>query len=335
MARPLVLITGATGAVGPIVVNAFQAAGYPIRTLSIDPAPAGVWPDTIETLVGDITDPTSVQAAMRGVDWVIHLAALLHIATPSPSLYSKYEQINVGGTSTVVEAAIQAGVRRIVFFSTISVYGESSHGRILTEDTPPCPDTLYARTKLEAEKVVLGAKDTDGRPVGVILRMASIYGAGLKGNYERLVQSLAQGRFIPVGDCSNRRTLVYEKDVADAAVLAASHASAAGGIFNVSDGTFHPMNELIGAMCSALSRRPPRFRLPRKPVCFAAGILEHCARLLSLSCPLTRDTIDKFTEDMAVDSRLIQQRLGFSPKYDISAGWKEAIAEMSRQGRLI
>ena len=60
--RPLILITGATGAVGPLVVKAFHGAGYTIRTLSIDPPPIGIWPDDVETHIGDITDLTTVQA---------------------------------------------------------------------------------------------------------------------------------------------------------------------------------------------------------------------------------------------------------------------------------
>ena len=108
--KSLILITGATGAVGPLVVEAFHAAGYSIRTLSIDPPPVGIWPDDVEALIGDITDVSAVQDAMQGVEAVIHLAALLHIVNPPPALQEKYERINVGGTATVIEAAIQAGV---------------------------------------------------------------------------------------------------------------------------------------------------------------------------------------------------------------------------------
>ena len=86
-----ILITGATGAVGPLVVEAFHAAGYSIRTLSIDPPPVGIWHDDVETRIGDVTDASAVQAAMQGVDSVIHLAALLHIVNPPPALQKKYD----------------------------------------------------------------------------------------------------------------------------------------------------------------------------------------------------------------------------------------------------
>lgn len=326
-----ILITGATGAVGPLVVNAFHAAGHSIRTLSIDPPPVGIWPADIDTRIGDVTDAGVVRSAMEGAAAVVHMAALLHIVNPPPALEEKYQRINVGGTKVVVDAAIRAGVRRVVLFSTIAVYGPSD-GRVITEDTPPRPDTFYARTKLDAEGLVLAARGADGEKIGTVLRLGAVYGVRIKGNYQRLLQSLAKGRFVPVGDGANRRTLVYDKDVARAAVLAASHSGAAGKVFNVSDGRYHTMNEIIGTICAALGRKPPAFSLPVSVVRRAAGLLEDAARVFGRRSPVDRATIDKYTEDVAVDSRRIQDELGFVPQYDLEAGWRETVEEMKRHG---
>ncbi|HPL68178.1 MAG TPA: NAD-dependent epimerase/dehydratase family protein [Smithellaceae bacterium] len=334
MVNPLVLITGATGAVGPLVVKAFLEEGHSIRTLSLDPPPFDSWPKGIDTRIGDITDSASIRSAMCGVDIVVHMAALLHIVNPPPAMKHKYERINVEGTSIVVNEAIKAGAKRIVFFSTIAVYGES-YGRILTEGTPTRPNTFYTRTKLDAEKIVLEARNEEGLQIGSVLRLGAVYGARIKGNYYRLFKSLANGRFIPVGDCSNRRTLIYEKDVGRAAVLAAAHEAAAGKVFNVTDGTFHTLSEIIETICTALGKDSPRFNLPAKPMRWMAGLLEDSSRLLGMASPVTRSTIDKFTEDIAVDSGLIQKDLGFTPKYDLYTGWKEAIMEMRGAEKLI
>ena len=329
----LILVTGATGAVGPRVVAALHDAGYRIRTLSIDSPPDGVWPEGVEARVGDITDPATVQSAVQGVDGVIHLAALLHIVNPPQELREKYERINVGGTAIVVEAARQAGVKRLVFFSTIAVYGASGGG-ILTEDSPTNPDSFYAQTKLDAERIVLAARREDGKPLGTVLRLGAVYGARIKGNYQRLLRALARGRFLPIGSGENRRTLVYDRDVARAALLALEHPEAAGKVFNVSDGEFHTLNNIISTLCQALGRKPPGLSLPLGPVRFAAGIVEDAARLTGFSPPIVRATIDKYTEDIAVDSRRIQRELGFEPLYDLLAGWKETVAEMRRAGDL-
>jgi UDP-glucose 4-epimerase len=329
----LILITGATGAVGPRIVKAFLDAGYSIRTLSIDPPLAWIWPDNIETRIGDITDSSTLQAAMEGIESVIHMAALLHVVNPVPGLREKYEHVNVGGTATVVDAAIKAGVERVVLFSTIAVYGSES-GRVFNEDSPTHPDTLYAQTKLAAEEIMLNARRADGEPIGTVLRLGAVYGSRIKGNYERMVRSLACNRFIPVGDGLNRRTLVYDKDVATAAVLAVEDPVAAGRIYNVTDGNYYGLNQIVLAICEALGRKPPHFSLPVAPARFAAGVLEDGARLCRCRSPITRATIDKYTEDIAVESTLIQKELGFVPQYDLKTGWRETILEMRERGIL-
>lgn len=328
-----VLVTGATGAVGPRIVEALLNAGYSIRTLSLNDYAPGLLPDDVQTIIGDVTKAEDVQAALEGCDAVVHLAALLHIVNPPDSLRPKYEKVNVGGTQTVGQAAIEAGVKRLVYFSTINVYGPT-FGQILTEATPPNPDTFYAGTKLAAEKIVLGARTGAGDPLGVVLRLGAVYGSRIKGNYSRLLESLAKGRFVPVGNGANRRTLVYDKDVAQAAVLALRHPNAAGKIFNVTDGAYHPVSEIVATICTSLGRKPPRFALPVGPARLAAGIMEDGARIVGLKSPISRSTIDKYTEDIAVDGTRIQQELGFVPAYDLERGWRETVTEMRRLGEL-
>jgi len=139
---------------------------------------------------------------------------------------------------------------------------------------------------------------------------------------------LAKGRFIPLGDGENRRTLIYDRDVARAAVLAAGHPVAVGKIFNVSDGQFHILNEIIKVMCRGLGRSSPRIAVPVAPVRFAVGVLEDAARLFGGKFPIGRGTIDKYTEDVAVDSQRFRRELGFVPKYDLVEGWRETVREM-------
>ena len=155
------------------------------------------------------------------------------------------------------------------------------------------PDTFYAQTKLAAEQIVLNARGADGQPLGTVLRLGAVYGSRIKGNYERLTRALAGNLgtrsqflrklghvprlpFIPVGNGLNRRTLVYDKDVGRAAALAVSHPAAAGRVFNVTDGEFHTLNEIIESICSALGRKPPRLSLPVGPVRWAVSIIGKC-----------------------------------------------------------
>ncbi len=204
----------------------------------------------------------------------------------------------------------------------------------MTEETPVNPDTFYARTKLAAERIVLDAKRTDGQPLGTVLRFAAIYGPRIKGNYQRLVQALAHGRFIHIGDGRNRRTLIYDRDVAKAALLAVQHPNAAGKVYNVSDGQFHTLKEIINAICQTLGRTPLRFSVPVGPARIMAGLMEDIFRLVGQKSPISRDTIDKYTEDIAVDSTRIQKELGFKPQYDLKTGWQETINEMKKMKEL-
>lgn len=328
-----VLITGATGAIGPRVVHALYQTGCQIRALSADIPAAGMFQQNLDVLIGDITDKETVESAMQSVDAVVHMAALLHIINPPLELCEKYERVNIGGTATIVEAAIKAHVKRVVLFSTIAVYGPSG-GRVLNEQSPTRPDTFYAQTKRVAEKIVLNAHSADGHPLGTVLRLGAVYGSRIKGNYERMVRSLARHCFVPVGDGGNRRTLIYDKDVAKATLLAMENPAAAGHIYNVTDGNFHTLNEIILAICKALGHKPPSFSLPVAPTRFVAGILEKTARLCGCRSPIIRATIDKYTEDIAVESTRIQKDLGFVPQYTLEEGWRETIREMRESGLL-
>lgn len=328
----LVLVTGATGAVGPAVVKELRERGYRVRSLSLD-GPPGEWPADVDVRTGDITNKDDVESAMTGAGSVIHMAALLHRTNVSEDMYPDYERINIDGTMAVARAAIAQGVGRIVFFSTISVYGPSGK-RVLTEESPVSPDTIYARTKLAGEAIVLGARDNTGNPIGTVLRLAAVYGANIKGNYRSLTDYLAKKRFIPIGKGENRRTLVHDEDVARSAVLALENPAAAGKVFNVSDGQFHTMREIIAAICKALGRKEPSLYMPECLVRPLVKALVRFTRLTGLKSPFSLDMIDKYTEDLAVDASRIRAVLGFQPKYGLWEGWTEVIREMRRYGRI-
>jgi nucleoside-diphosphate-sugar epimerase len=319
--------------VGPRVVEAMAAAGYRVRALSRRAPQLGQLAPEVEVIEGDVSDPRAVRAAMEGVAVALHLAARLHVPDPPHELFEWYEHTNVGGTRTVVDAAIGLGVRRLVFFSTIAVYGEGTGGEF-HEDSPLAPATFYARTKADAEKLVLAARRSDGTPLGVVLRPGSVYGARVKGNYQRLVHALARRRFIPVGLGTNRRVMVYDRDVAYAAFLASTHSAAAGRVYNVSDGRTHTLEEIIAAICIALGRAAPRFHVPVTVARAVAGLIEDLGRAVGRRGSINRATIGKYTEDIAVDGTRIREELGFVARYDLISGWTEAIQAMRAEGDL-
>jgi nucleoside-diphosphate-sugar epimerase len=322
------LVTGATGVIGPQLVRRLAGDGFGVRVLARRPPAPGLLPSAVEVVTGDISDGVVVRKAVEGATYVFHLAAKLHINNPSASLAGEYRNTNVEGARIVAEASRDAGVSRLVFFSSIAVYGPTTPGEVLHEDSPALATSLYGSTKCDAEEILLSMRRrSDDEPLAVILRIAGVYGSRIKGNYRELVRWLKRGVFVPVGRGENRRTLVYEEDVADAALLAATHSAAAGRIYNVTDGDVHTFREIVAVICGVLDRRPPGLHVP-------TSVARVCARVLDSGLSLAGRTgfaaplVDKLVEDMAVNGRRIQDELGFRPRFDLRNGWEATIPRL-------
>lgn len=317
----IALVTGASGAIGGKLVRRLCERGYEVRALVRENSSLDGLPESVPVIRCDLTDQCRLSEAVAGVDYVFHLAAKLHINNPAPELRDEYFRVNVEGTRCLAEVARAACVKRFVFFSTINVYGSTCPGEVLTEDAPLRPDSWYAETKIAAERDVLRQLPAEA----LVLRLAAVYGPRMKGNYVRLLQALRRRRLAIVGDGHNRRTLVYVDDVCAAAIAAVEQTNAARQILNVTDGTVHTLREIIEAMSVALGQTPPVWRLPAAPVRAAAGLIEDILKTLGRVSPIGRATIDKLVEDTAVSGDEVQRQLGFRPRYDLRAGWRETI----------
>jgi nucleoside-diphosphate-sugar epimerase len=326
--QPAALVTGATGVIGPQMVRRLVDGGFRVRVLARRPPAPGLLPSAVDVVTGDISDVTAVKKAVAGVTHVFHLAAKLHINNPDKSLEGQYRRTNVDGARILAAASRDAGVNRFVFFSSIAVYGPTSPGEVLHEGSPALAASLYGSTKREAEEILLSIRrPSDDEQLAVILRIAGVYGSRIKGNYRELVRWLRRGLFVPVGRGENRRTLVYEEDVADAALLAATHPAAAGRVFNVTDGDVHTFREIVTVICDVLERDPPGLHVP-------LPLARACARLLDSGLALAGRTstagplVEKLVEDMAVNGQRIQEELGFRPRFDLRAGWEATIPRL-------
>ncbi len=330
--RKIAAVTGATGVVGPTLIGTLQRSGYAVRALVRGKHQKSLFDDSVPAIVGDICDATAVAHLTERADVVFHLAAKLHISDPAPALRDEFWRVNVEGTRALVEAAQAGGIRRLIFFSTTSIYGATRHP--VDEEIPPNPDTWYAETKLAGEQIALAARAREsGEPLAVVLRMAAIYGPRMKGNYSRLVRALSRGRFVPVGNGSNRRTLVYEKDAVRAAMVSAEFPFAGGKIYNVSDGQVHTLREIILAICHALRKPAPRVHVPLGLARVLATAADRATSMVGRSTHW-QSAVDKFTEDSAVNATRFQRELGFQPRFDLHAGWKETIRELRRRGEI-
>lgn len=193
----MLLVTGGTGFVGSAVTTLLVEQGYDVRALVRDPSRAGMLPEAVDRVAGDLADVDALTGAMDGCDGVFHLAA----AVGAPG--AEAHDLNVGGTARVVEAARRAGVRRLVHTSTSAAICVASDGdgpSLVDEDATgdtSLTDT-YSVTKAAAERVVLEAV-ADGGLDAVIATLVNVYGPSPRGprSYNQLFAAAARGE---VGD---------------------------------------------------------------------------------------------------------------------------------------
>lgn len=167
----------------------------------------------------DITRPEELKPVLENATTVIHVAGLAHIFSPDANSVEKFRQINEIETANVASAAAVAGVGHFIVISSVSVYGPYTQG-VFDENTPCNPVGPYALSKYNAELRAMEIARESGMAL-TILRLATLFGKGDPGNSGRLIRSLDRGRFLWIGDGSNRKSLLYKEDAARACMAVA------------------------------------------------------------------------------------------------------------------
>jgi UDP-glucose 4-epimerase len=321
-----VVVTGATGMIGPQLVNYLVSNGHQVRTISRRQSEKGLFRKGVKSIQADIcSDKKRIRQVFADADAVFHLAAKLHVNNPSADLDTEYYQVNVRGSEKVAEAAYDCGVARLVHFSTINVYGACRNNEIISEESSLRPETIYARTKVQSEEAVWDILRRNERSSAVVLRMAAVYGPRLQGNYKHLVKALKYRCFYPVGKGENRRTLIYIDDLVRGALLAASHPKANGGTFNLTDGCIHTFNDIIHSISFALGRKAPRGHLPEQPIRRLSAFTDKTFHLIGANRIAFSKFLDKLTEDVAVSGEKFITELKFQARYSLIQGWRKAV----------
>ncbi len=230
-----VLVTGASGFVGEHLVKHLLEQGHEVKGTSRKMYPPFPKEDQYEHVT--LGDPFSIETwrpITTGVDTVVHLIAKTHSPeTGKLSELENYRHINVDITKAVLEASLEASVRRFIYMSSIKAVGEETPpGEAFSEDSPCKPADSYGISKREAEELILDYSEKIGT---VILRPPLIYGPGVKGNLLRLMSLAAKGIKLPLGGIHNQRSYIYSENLADAALLVIQGAECRSGIFHVAD----------------------------------------------------------------------------------------------------
>lgn len=300
-----ILVTGAGGFVGRALTAALDDAGLDWTAATRQPSPAL---GDRQIVVGNIGAKTDWRAALQGIDCVVHLAARTHVLDErSSDPLTAYRSINLFGTTTLARQAAAAGVRRLVFLSSIKVNGEATTARPYTEDDTPRPEDAYGISKLEAEDA-LRRIGTDSGLETVVLRPPLVYGPGVKGNFLRLLRLIERGIPLPLASVNNRRSLIGVANLADAIVSCINAPAAAGKTYLVSDGEDISTPTLITKIAGAMGRTPHLLPCPVTLLNFGATLLgKHAAAM-------------RLTGSLQVDSSRIRRDLGWQPRYSLDQG---------------
>jgi len=266
------LVTGANGFVGrPLCVELFQQ-GYAVRA-AVRSANVRI-DDYEQAIVGPIDSRTDWSAVLRGVNVVIHLAARVHVMKDTAiDALAEFRRVNVEGTLNLARQAVEAGVQRFIFISSIKVNGESTLlGQPYTPEDQPAPVDPYGISKREAEDALRQLARETGMEV-VIIRPPLIYGPGVKANFQSMMCWLDKGIPLPLGAIYNRRSLVALDNLIDLIVTCIHHPAAANQIFIASDGEDLSTSELLQRMAAALGKKAWLIPVPSFLLVWGARLL--------------------------------------------------------------
>ena len=253
MADKRVLVTGASGFVGPHVVEALIQAGYRARLAQRKPQPVPAGAEAIVT--GDLMAPVDWRVALEGVDHVVHLAGLAHAG---PGLdEALYRRINTEATLELARAAEQAGVQRFVYLSSIKALTDAFDGPPLREDMQPAPGDVYGCSKLAAEQG-LAEGDLDW----IALRPVLIYGPGVKANMAALLRLARSPVPLPFGGLKAPRSVLAVETLASAILFALTPACPARQAYTVADPEPISVSDMLAAMRSGMGRGPGLLPVP-------------------------------------------------------------------------
>lgn len=302
-----VLVTGANGFVGSELCRQLAAAGC-------DCVRAVRKPGAGDVPVGDIGPDTDWRAALAGVEVVVHLASRVHVMNERhDAAEAAFHHINVLGTAALARQAQEAGVKRMVYVSSIKASGEITHGRPMLPDDPPQPEDAYGRSKLAAENVLRELCGASGMEL-VIVRPPMVVGPGVRGNLPVLMKAIQRGLPLPLACVRNRRSLVSVRNLAALLVACARQPEAAGQTYLAAEPEPVSTPELVHHLAAGLGR--------------PARLLPVPVMLLKMAGRLTgrQDQIARLCSDLELDASRASALPGWMPVESLA----EALQDSAR-----
>ncbi|MDA9133287.1 SDR family oxidoreductase [Alphaproteobacteria bacterium] len=311
-----VLVTGASGFVGRALSFALLEQGNAVRAVvrSAD-----------STLASEGLDVVEVQSLDANTDWltavndqqvVIHAAARAYsMADKAADALREYRLVNLEGTLNLARQAVDAGVRRFIFISSIKVNGErTTGGGLYTAEDLPAPEDAYGISKYEAEQGLMQISDNTGLEV-VIIRPPLVYGPGVKGNFSSIMRVVKKGIPLPLGSINNKRSLVAIDNLVDLIITCIDHPAAVNQVFLAGDGEDLSTTELLRGVAKAAGMSSRLIPVPTSVLIFLALILDKKA------------IAQRLLGSLQVDVSKACDLLGWTPPLSVKEGLRRCFVE--------
>lgn len=324
-----VLITGGTGFIGSRLALGCLQRGHCVTILGQENnAIESQNRRLIEAKGGkvqicSVTNKEKVFKLIRNIDVVYHLAAAQHeVNVPD----DWFRQVNVNGTRNVLEASLNARIKRFIHGSTIGVYGTALEGQ-LDEQSAVRPDNIYGVTKLEAERLV---RSFDKKLPVVVIRISETYGPG-DHRLLKLFKAINNRTFLRIGNGQNLHHMIYIGDLVEGLNLASTIDEAVGKVFVFSGKEALTTTRMVEIIATELGKKIPPITLPLPPIVALAAVTESVCRPLGLRPPLHRRRMDFFRKSFQFSQQQAREVMGFNP----SMSFVEGVAETAKWYRSI
>lgn len=310
-----VAVTGGTGFVGTYLCRELKSRGYNVRIITRK-KPARMLPDA-EYAVADYTDSDSMQHAFSGADYVVHLAAALFCISKR-----EFFKTNGDGTANVVAGAKRAGIKKLIYVSSLAAGGPAIDGP-RKETQVDTPTSYYGMSKREGEKFVKAF----GNPF-VILRPPIIYGDSESG-FSKIAEWVNRGLMVNAGSEKGKFSFIYVKDLVRAIMDCVETDKFNEKVFYVGEKKNYAWKNFINMLAEGMGKKPPVMIKMPKQVVYAAGWACELFSIFTGKTPvLNRDKAREAAEsDWTCDSTLWEQTAGWSDWTGLEEGIKKTFGK--------
>lgn len=323
-----VLVTGATGFVGGHLVQLLVRHGHEVKALARQTSDTSFLKKlSVEIVGGDIRDEAAMKQAMAGCQCVYHLAA----KTTKDRLSKKdYYAHNVQGTKNVAQAALDAGVSRLVYASTVGVYGTVRNSSI-DENTAPNPDSYYRETKLGGEKEILRLHRDSGLPV-VVARLGSVFGPG-SCSWLDLCRKIVRGKFRIIGAGENYDHMVYVEDLVEGVRRCGETKGVEGRTYIITGSQPAKLRQVLEIIAKELGADTFLESLPAGPFRVYQQLCAFVYRSSGIQLPRSH-YYDLFFMNHRFTATKAQEELGYFPNVSLRDGFRQLLGWYREKGYL-